>query len=316
MLIERFAGFIENAPNFGHAIGYGIASMKDFALWVGSATRRAAGNKVFASVVRMTLLVWLAQFAIVTFRAAATGAWIGPTPSAIRFGAAAAGCATTLGVFFLLKNKGYSPARGFAVAAGLLAPLGALVVIVTQLAWLFGTDYYQSKFGLSIAEVVAFPASFVGQIIHTAEAFVWVYVAWAAMFAGIAFPRPEIDRGRAAEDDGESNRDSAIWVKERGTLFRVSVDTIDWAEAAGDYTVLHCGEQTYVITEVIGSLQRRVDPGTLMRVHRSAMVNFSRVRAVRRRVGRPGLWLTLSTGKEILVGPSFISEVLARIDKR
>jgi two-component system, LytTR family, response regulator len=60
----------------------------------------------------------------------------------------------------------------------------------------------------------------------------------------------------------------------------VPVDSIDWIEAADNYVHLHCGRARHVLGETLSSLERRLDPRRFLRIHRSRMVNRSRVVAV------------------------------------
>jgi two-component system LytT family response regulator len=60
----------------------------------------------------------------------------------------------------------------------------------------------------------------------------------------------------------------------------VPVDSIDWIEAADNYVRLHCGRARHVLGETLTSLERRLDRRRFLRIHRSRMVNRSRVVAV------------------------------------
>ena len=60
----------------------------------------------------------------------------------------------------------------------------------------------------------------------------------------------------------------------------VPVDSVDWIEAADNYVHLHCGSARHVLGETLTSLERRLDPRRFLRIHRSRMVNRSRVVAV------------------------------------
>jgi two-component system LytT family response regulator len=60
----------------------------------------------------------------------------------------------------------------------------------------------------------------------------------------------------------------------------VPVDTIDWVEAADNYVRLHCGRARHVLGETLTSLERRLDPARFLRIHRSRLVNRSRIVAV------------------------------------
>jgi two-component system, LytTR family, response regulator len=60
----------------------------------------------------------------------------------------------------------------------------------------------------------------------------------------------------------------------------VPVDSIDWIEASDNYVRLHCGRARHVLGETLTSLERRLDPRRFLRIHRSRMVNRSRIVAV------------------------------------
>jgi two-component system, LytTR family, response regulator len=57
----------------------------------------------------------------------------------------------------------------------------------------------------------------------------------------------------------------------------VSVASVDWIEAANNYAVLHCGHAVHTFGETLANLERRLDPGKFVRVHRSVIVNSGRI---------------------------------------
>ncbi|HVE78717.1 MAG TPA: LytTR family DNA-binding domain-containing protein [Gemmatimonadaceae bacterium] len=73
---------------------------------------------------------------------------------------------------------------------------------------------------------------------------------------------------------------SRIPVRRRDTLVLVSVDDVDWVEAADDYACLHARGRRYLADERLHALERTLDPARFVRVHRSALVNLGRVREV------------------------------------
>jgi DNA-binding LytR/AlgR family response regulator len=105
-----------------------------------------------------------------------------------------------------------------------------------------------------------------------------------------------------------------IWVQERGELSRVALSSIDRVEAEGDYVRIHVGEASHLVKETITALQERLDE-TFARVHRSSIVNLTRVRRVRRRLPR-GLVLVLNDGATVTVGPNFADDVMKRMQAR
>ena len=65
----------------------------------------------------------------------------------------------------------------------------------------------------------------------------------------------------------------------------VAVASVDWIEAANNYTVLHCGLSDHVLAETLTDLEERLDPARFLRVHRSAIVNAGRLLAVHTIIG-------------------------------
>ena len=61
----------------------------------------------------------------------------------------------------------------------------------------------------------------------------------------------------------------------------IPVKDVDWISAYDYYVQVHVGSQSYLLRESLNSLETRLDPARFMRVHRSAIVQIDRVRAVR-----------------------------------
>jgi two-component system LytT family response regulator len=58
----------------------------------------------------------------------------------------------------------------------------------------------------------------------------------------------------------------------------VLVDEIDWIEATGDYLKLHLGQRAPLVHETLNSLESRLDPSKFVRIHRSTIIQASRIR--------------------------------------
>jgi two-component system LytT family response regulator len=69
-----------------------------------------------------------------------------------------------------------------------------------------------------------------------------------------------------------------IVIRERGRVFFLAVETIDWIEAAGNYARLHVGKDHHLLRETMKTLEARLDPAKFVRIHRSAIVNLERIR--------------------------------------
>lgn len=62
----------------------------------------------------------------------------------------------------------------------------------------------------------------------------------------------------------------------------LSVERIDWVEAAEYYCCLHSGGRSYMFRETISEISERMDPGQFVRIHRSAVVNLDRIAEIYR----------------------------------
>jgi two-component system, LytTR family, response regulator len=77
-----------------------------------------------------------------------------------------------------------------------------------------------------------------------------------------------------------------IAVRDRGRVLLLDPREIDWLEAEGDYVRLHVGDRAHLHRATMASMEELLDPRRFARVHRSAIVNVARVRALRPRGDR------------------------------
>lgn len=88
----------------------------------------------------------------------------------------------------------------------------------------------------------------------------------------------------------------------------VPVETIDWIESANNYTILHCRTKDYLYSETLTALERSLDPATFLRVHRSHMVNQSRILGVTAIAG--GVYeLELQGGARVSTGRQYSDRI-------
>jgi hypothetical protein len=69
-------------------------------------------------------------------------------------------------------------------------------------------------------------------------------------------------------------------VRQRGREIMVETAVIDWIEAAGNYAVLHVKGDTFEIRSSLARLESELDPKRFVRVHKSHIVNITRVAEV------------------------------------
>ncbi|MCB5425436.1 LytTR family transcriptional regulator DNA-binding domain-containing protein [Altererythrobacter sp. CC-YST694] len=122
---------------------------------------------------------------------------------------------------------------------------------------------------------------------------------------------PDAVENLVEEDDGAASRyEKLINVKDRGQIFRVDVDSIEHIEAAGDYMCIYTGDNSLILRETMKDLERRLDPRTFQRVHRSTIVNLDKVRQVKPHTNGE-CFLVLESGAQVKVSRSY-RDVVAR----
>jgi two-component system LytT family response regulator len=95
-----------------------------------------------------------------------------------------------------------------------------------------------------------------------------------------------------------------LLVKAGTRLLPIKVSDIEWIEAADDYSELHAIGAAHLCSLGLGELEKRLDPQKFARVHRSAIVNLSRIRNLEKD-GEGGMIATLSNGTEIKISRSY-----------
>jgi two-component system LytT family response regulator len=122
---------------------------------------------------------------------------------------------------------------------------------------------------------------------------------------------PESVHSLPIEEELQPSRfEKLINVKDRGQIFRVDVETIERIEAAGDYMVIETADNSLILRETMKDLEKRLDPRTFQRVHRSKIVNLDRVREVKPHTNGE-CFLVLESGAEVKVSRSY-RDVVAR----
>ena len=91
-----------------------------------------------------------------------------------------------------------------------------------------------------------------------------------------------LSRAKAAlAHGGSENRWERILIRSAGRISFVSAEEIDWIEAADYYSCLHIGAKTHLLRRSMADLERDLEPNRFCRIHRSTIVNLSRVRDLR-----------------------------------
>jgi DNA-binding LytR/AlgR family response regulator len=106
-----------------------------------------------------------------------------------------------------------------------------------------------------------------------------------------------------------------FWIRDRGRFLRVPVMDVERSEAERDYVRLYWDGRTLLHRETMSHLEEKLDPNVMLRVHRSAFVNWKRLKAVRRDAnGR--LMAVLESGDEVPVSRAYAQRVMAEMKSR
>jgi len=108
---------------------------------------------------------------------------------------------------------------------------------------------------------------------------------------------------------GNRSRSERLVVKSRGRVFFLDPEEIDWMEASANYVCVHMRNGVaYEMREAISRLAERLDPSRFARIHRSYIVNLSKIReAVPCNSGE--YMVVLKDGKELSCSRTYQSAI-------
>ena len=112
------------------------------------------------------------------------------------------------------------------------------------------------------------------------------------------------------DDLGSTRFEKLINIKDRGQILRVDVESIERIDAAGDYMCIYTADNSLILRETMKDLEKRLDPRTFQRVHRSTIVNLDKVRQVKPHTNGE-CFLVLESGAQVKVSRSY-RDVVAR----
>jgi two-component system LytT family response regulator len=70
---------------------------------------------------------------------------------------------------------------------------------------------------------------------------------------------------------------SRFTVRDEEGFRLIKAHDVDWAEAAGNYVVLHVGQRSFLIRVMMSALEAKLDPASFARISRSTIINIARV---------------------------------------
>lgn len=113
---------------------------------------------------------------------------------------------------------------------------------------------------------------------------------------------PSVEMGSAGTvaDSHAPGPQKRIGVRLGNRTTLVDVSEIDWVEADGDLARLHVGDKTHLLRSTLRELSQSLGAATFAQVHRSVLVNLTRIRSLQRESDGSGS-VTLDTGVSLRV---------------
>jgi two-component system LytT family response regulator len=97
-----------------------------------------------------------------------------------------------------------------------------------------------------------------------------------------------------------------------GRVVFAEVADVESIDAAGNYVSIAIGGETHLMRVTLAALEQRLDPEQFVRIHRSTIVNWPRVREVRP-WSRGEQMLVLQSGRQVTIGRRYRTLVAERI---
>lgn len=110
-------------------------------------------------------------------------------------------------------------------------------------------------------------------------------------------------------------RSDRLVIKGSGQIIFVKIPEIDWIEASDYYASLHVRSQTHLLRRRMSELERDLDPSMFCRIHRSSIVNLSRIRSLE--VNKEGEYeVVLDNGTRLRLSRRHRKQLQARLGVR
>jgi len=119
----------------------------------------------------------------------------------------------------------------------------------------------------------------------------------------------EIEAGDdPAAPAGNSNVPAWLPIRNGRETVRVPVEAIEWVDAAGDYLCIHANGHTHILRATMREMENLLDPRLFQRVHRSTIVNLTRVKSLRAHMNGE-YFLRLEGGQELKLSRTYRDKV-------
>ena len=107
--------------------------------------------------------------------------------------------------------------------------------------------------------------------------------------------------------------ESCVLVKKRERIIVLRPEEIDFVEAYGDYVRIRAGSDTHVLRGTLADMERRLAPAGFVRIHRSRLVNWQRVREFTADRDHDPV-VVLRDGRRLDASPAYLKDLRDRLD--
>ena len=148
------------------------------------------------------------------------------------------------------------------------------MVALRMLAYRFdGADYDFGPWPRELLYEYLKDARSYAAIVVIMESYRWFLRRWQ----GEASLLSEPDEGPPVDPVDRPDR---FLVRKLGRDFLIAAEDIEWLQAAGNYVNLRVRGHDYPLRSTLAGIEGRLDPGRFVRVHRSYIVNLTRVASI------------------------------------
>ena len=118
----------------------------------------------------------------------------------------------------------------------------------------------------------------------------------------------EIESSGGPSMQAQSQTPNWLPIRNGRETVRVPVEAIEWVDAAGDYLCIHASGHTHILRATMREMETLLDPRLFQRVHRSTIVNLTRVKSLRAHMNGE-YFLRLEGGQELKLSRTYRDKV-------
>ncbi|HEX6638804.1 MAG TPA: LytTR family DNA-binding domain-containing protein [Steroidobacteraceae bacterium] len=118
----------------------------------------------------------------------------------------------------------------------------------------------------------------------------------------------EFEPPEATSHPTEAQMPSWLPIRNGRETVRIPVQSIEWVDAAGDYLCIHADGHTHILRATMREMENLLDPRLFQRVHRSTIVNLTRVKSLRAHMNGE-YFLRLEGGQELKLSRTYRDKV-------